>query len=190
MGMREIVMKCRSYRRFDEGHRVPVSVLRELVELARFSPSARNQQALKFKLSDTPEMNGLIFPALRWAGYIQEWDGPAEGERPAAYIIVLGDTEISQDFVCDHGIAAQSILLGAIEKGLVGCMLGAADMDLLQKNLNIPERYRILLVIALGKPAEKVVLEDVSEGGSTKYYRDEQGVHHVPKRPLEELIIG
>jgi len=189
MKLKEIIKRSRSYRRFDQKRSIPENILRELVELARFSPSAVNQQALKFMLSNTSKMNDLIFPALKWAGYLKEWNGPGEGERPPAYIVVLGDRKISQVFGCDHGIAAQSILLGAVEKGLGGCMLGSIDMDLLRENLNIPERYQILLVIALGKPAEKVVLEDMEEGGSTEYYRDEKDVHHVPKRTLKELIV-
>ena len=124
-----------------------------------------------------------------WAGYLSDWSGPAEGERPAAYIVILGDTELRKTFGCDHGIAAQSIMLGATERGLGGCMIGSIDRDALRQVLDIPERYEILLILALGKPAETVVLEDVGPGGDIKYYRDEEDVHHVPKRTLGELII-
>ncbi|MFH1553109.1 MAG: nitroreductase family protein [Candidatus Omnitrophota bacterium] len=188
--IKDIVKQSRSYRRFDGKVKIPGTTLRELIELARFSPSARNQQALKFMISDTPEKNDLIFPALSWAGSLKGWEGPKEDERPAAYIIVLGDSQASKDFGCDHGIAAQSMLLGAVEKGFGGCMLGAIKRDLLRENLKIPQRYKILLVVALGKPAEKIVLEDTEEGAGTEYYRDEKDVHHVPKRPLDELIIS
>jgi len=187
---KDIVRECRSYRRFDEKHKVSRKVLRELVALARFSPCARNQQALKFMLSCDPRKNDLIFPALKWAGYLKDWKGPKAGERPAAYIIILGDREISKDFGCDHGIAAYSILLGAAEKGLGGCMVGSIDRSMLRKNLKIPECYQILLVVAIGKPAEKVVVENVKKNGCTRYYRDRTGVHHVPKLALKELIIG
>ncbi|MFC1480370.1 nitroreductase family protein [Candidatus Omnitrophota bacterium] len=188
--IKDTVKESRSYRRFDAKVKISRDTLRELIELARFSPSARNQQALKFMLSDTPQKNDLVFPALSWAGALKGWRGPEEGERPAAYIIVLGDTQLSQDFGCDHGIAAQSMLLGAVEKGFGGCMLGAIKRDLLRGNLNIPQRYQILLVVALGKPAEKIVLEDTEEGADTSYYRDEEDAHHVPKRPLDELILS
>ncbi|MGD8968485.1 MAG: nitroreductase family protein [Anaerolineae bacterium] len=124
-----------------------------------------------------------------WAGYLKDWAGPAEGERPAAYIVILGDTEIRKNFGCDHGIAAQSIMLGATERGLGGCMLGALDTRGLREALSIPDRYDILLALALGKPKETVVLEETGPDGDIKYYRDEDGVHHVPKRPLEELIL-
>ncbi|NQT32111.1 MAG: nitroreductase family protein [Candidatus Omnitrophica bacterium] len=188
--IKDIIKKSRSYRRFDESHEITRDLLMELVELARFCPSARNQQALKFKLLCTPDKNDLIFPSLSWAGYLPGGGQPSEGERPSAYIIILGDTGISKNFYCDHGIAAQSMLLGAVEKGLGGCILGSVKREELKEKLNIPDRYEILLVIALGKPVEKVVLEDIKEGGDIKYYRDENKVHHVPKRKLDELILN
>ena len=117
------------------------------------------------------------------------WSGPEEGERPSAYIVILGDTELNKSFGCDHGIAAQSIMLGATERGLGGCMIGSIDRDELRQVLDIPERYEILLVLALGKPNETVVLEEVGPDGDIKYYRDEEDVHHVPKRSLAELVL-
>lgn len=169
---------------------IELETLRELVDLARLSASAANKQPLKYILSCDPEKNALIFPHLAWAGYLKDWPGPSEGERPSAYIIILGDTEISRSFGCDHGIAAQSILLGATEKGLGGCIIGSINRKALRQALGIPSRYEILLVLALGKPKERVVIETVGPDGDIKYWRDEDGVHHVPKRPLDEIIIG
>ncbi|MDH7569763.1 MAG: nitroreductase family protein [Armatimonadota bacterium] len=186
----ELVRKNRSYRRFYQDRRVDEQTLRELVELARLSPSAGNMQPLKFLLSADPALNARIFPTLAWAGYLRDWSGPAEGERPAAYIVIVGDKEIRPNFGCDHGIAAQSILLGAVERGLGGCMIGAIDRKALRAVLNLPEeRWDILLVIALGYPKEQVVLEEVGPDGDIKYYRDAAGVHHVPKRRLDDLIL-
>mgnify|MGYP003681958164 CR=1 FL=1 len=132
----------------------------------------------------------MIFPHLAWAGYIKDWAGPCEGERPSAYIIILGDTQIIRSFGCDHGIAAQSILLGAIEKGLGGCIIGAVEQQGLRKALEIPERYEILLVLALGKPRETAVIETVGPMGDIKYWRDSEGIHHIPKRLLDDIIVG
>ena len=185
----DLIRKNRSYRRFHQDVPVGVKTLRALVSLARLSASGANLQPLKYILSSDPETNATIFPHTRWAGYLKDWDGPAEGERPAAYVVILGDTEIRSSFGCDHGIAAQSIMLGATERGLGGCILGALDRTALREALDIPERYDILLVLALGKPKETVVLEDVGPDGDIKYYRDESSVHHVPKRSLEELIL-
>lgn len=187
--IRELVVRNRSCRRFDE--RVPVTrqALEELVDLARLSPSAANLQPLKYILSCDPEMNARVFPHLAWAGYLKDWPGPSEGERPAAYIVILGDTQISRSAGCDHGIAAQSMLLGAVEKGLAGCMIGLIRRDDLRETLEIPPQYEILLVIALGQPREKAVIETVGPEGDIKYYRDDAGTHHVPKRSLDEVIL-
>lgn len=185
----DIVKADRSYRRFHQDRPIGQAVLRELVNLGRLSPCASNLQPLKYIISADPRTNAKIFPTTAWAGYLKDWPGPAEGERPSAYIIILGDKEISKGFGCDHGIAAQSILLGAAEKGIGGCMIGSIQRDELRTALDIPERYDILLVLALGYPNETVVLEDVGPDGDTKYYRDAQGVHHVPKRTLDEIIL-
>jgi nitroreductase len=190
MSLKDLVFKTRSYRRFHQEVAVERETLRELVDLARLSASGSNRQPLKFMLSCEPEENALIFPHTRWAGALKDWPGPAEGERPSAYVIILGDTEVSKSFDRDLGIAAQSIMLGATEKGLGGCMIGSIDRTRLREELGILERYDILLILALGKPAEKVVLEEVGPDGDIRYYRDDQGVHHVPKRALDDLIIG
>lgn len=189
MDLRELVLKTRSYRRFYEDVPVPHETLRELVDLARQTASAANRQPLKYWLSWEPEMNQKIFPCLAWAAYLKDWGGPAEGERPSAYIIILGDTEIAKDFNLDPGIAAQTIMLGATERGFGGCMIASIRREMLREALDIPERYQILLVLALGKPKEKVVLEPVGPDGDIRYYRDSEGVHHVPKRSLDEIIL-
>jgi len=188
MSIRDLIVKNRSCRRFDESKGITTETLRELVDLARLSASGANLQPLKFVLSADPETNAKIFPCTAWAGYLREWDGPAEGERPAAYIVILNDTEIKKAPGCDHGIAAQSMLLGAAERGLGGCMIASLKKEQLREALSIPERYDIVLVIALGVPAESVVVDDAADG-NIRYWRDDAGVHHVPKRALDEIIL-
>jgi nitroreductase len=188
--LKDLILKNRSYRRFYEEVPVEIETLRELVDLGRLSASSANLQPLKYILSCNPQKNALIFPNLAWAGYLKDWPGPREGERPPAYIIILGDKNISKSFACDHGIAAQNILLGAVEKGLGGCIIGSINKDGLRKVLGIPSQYEILLVIALGKPKEKVVIETVGPDGNIRYWRDNEGMHHVPKRKLSEIIIA
>jgi nitroreductase len=188
--LEELVKKNRSYRRFDESFKVELDTLKELVGLARLSASGANLQPLKYVLSNAPEINEKIFSTLVWAAYLKDWAGPDKGQRPSAYIIVLLDKEISGGAGVDHGIACQTMLLGAVEKGLGGCMIGSVKREDLKKVMNLQDRYDILLVLALGKPAEEVVVEDVGPDGDIKYYRDENEVHHVPKRGLKDLIIG
>jgi len=190
VSFKNLVLKTRSYRRFDQSVLVSLDALRELVDLARQAASGSNIQPLKYILSVDPATNARIFPHTRWAGYLEGWSGPAEGERPTAYVIILGDTELRHDFDRDLGIAAQTIMLGATEQGLGGCMIGSIDREQLRALLGVPEQYKILLVLALGKPAETVVLEPVGPDGSIRYYRDADDVHHVPKRSLEEVIVG
>jgi nitroreductase len=187
--IRDLVLQNRSYRRFHQDVAVDRNTLLELVDLARLSASSANRQPLKYLLSFDSARNALIFPTLSWAAYLKDWNGPAEGERPSAYIIILGDTSITSSFSCDHGIAAQSIMLGATERGLGGCMITSIQRERLRPALRIPEHLEILLAIALGTPAETVLLEPMGSDGDFKYWRDAEGRHHVPKRPLEELVV-
>ena len=188
--IKDLILQNRSYRRFHQDVAVSEETLRELVDLARLSPSAANKQALKYVLSGEPEKNARIFPSLAWAASLPDWAGPEEGEKPSAYIIIVEDTEIKQSFGVDHGIVAQSILLGAVEKGLGGCMIGSVRKDVLREAISLAPRYEIALVLALGKPKEKVVVEQVGTDGSVKYWRDSDKTHHVPKRALDEIILG
>jgi nitroreductase len=188
--LKDLVRTCRSYRRYYEDHALDEETLRELVDLARLAASGHNAQPLKYLLSWEPEKNAVIFPHLTWAAYLKDWPGPSEGERPSAYIIVLGDTEIRKSFTFDQGISAQNILLGARERGLGGCILAAINRNGLREDLGIADRYEILFVLALGKPKEKVVLEVLEPGGDVRYWRDAGGVHHVPKRRLGDIIVG
>ena len=185
----DIALKNRSYRRFDESADIDQKLLRDCVDLARLSASGANAQPLKYVLSNDRETNAKIFSTLSWAGYLQDWHGPTEGERPSAYIVLLLDTSLRKDPGCDHGIAAQSIMLGAVEKGLGGCMLGSIRKQELSDALQLPSHFEILLVVALGKPVETVEVETVGSDGDIKYWRDEEGVHHVPKRSLDEVIV-
>lgn len=187
--IKELVAKNRSYRRFFQDEKIEDDTLKELVDLARLSSTGANLQGIKYIISNDEQKNQRIFPHLRWARYLKDWDGPEEGEKPSAYIVMLLDKSTSASCFCDHGIACQSILLGATEKGLGGCMFGSIDKEGLKQELQIPDRYETLLVLALGKPKEIVVLEEIAETGDIKYWRDKNGIHHVPKRKLEDIII-
>jgi nitroreductase len=188
MNIKDLVTKTRTYRRFDESYIVEYKVLEQLIGLARLSASGANRQPLKFLLLNTPEDCGRIFPFTAWAGYLKEWPGPDRGERPSAYIVILGDNLISESFGVDHGIAAQSIMLGATEAGIGGCMIGSIKRDELRKEFKIPLQFEILLILALGKPVENVIIDEI-KNGDVKYWRDQEKTHHVPKRNLTELIL-
>jgi nitroreductase len=187
--LKDLVHKNRSYRRFYEDVAIEIETLYELIDLARLSASGRNAQPLKYFISTSNKNNSIIFTKIAWAAYLKDWSGPIEGERPSAYIILVLDKNISTAHFCDEGIAAQSILLGATEKGLGGCMIMSIKKEELQKELSIPEQFEILMVIALGKPKETIILEPMPSNGEYKYWRDENQVHHVPKRALKEIVL-
>jgi nitroreductase len=188
MNLKDIVFKTRSCRRFDESHKVNMKTLEDLVDLARLSASGANRQPLKYLIYNNPEDCKRVFPSVIWAAYLKNWDGPAPGERPSGYIIILGDRSITEVFGVDHGIAAQSIMLGATEAGLGGCMIASIKRDLLRDELKIPDRFEILLILALGRPVERIIIDEI-KNGDVKYWRDSDKNHHVPKRPLSDLII-
>jgi len=187
--LKELILKNRSYRRFDQSEIVPMRLLRAMVEAARLSASAKNMQPLRYMLFNDSESCSRIFPTLAWAGYMKDWPGPEDGERPSAYIVQLGDLDLTNDWWCDDGIAAQSMLLTAVEQDFGGCIIGSVQRERLRETLNIPDQYKIIQVLALGKPAEEVVIDEMSDG-DIKYWRDKEEVHHVPKRGMDELIVS
>lgn len=187
--LKDLILKNRSYRRFYQSETVSEDQLKEMIDNARLSPCGRNIQSLKYILSTTSETTEKIFPSLAWAAYLKDWKGPEEGERPSAYIIMVNDREITENYFWDHGIAVQSILLTATEMGLGGCIIASVQKEKLRNELRIPEQYDIIQVIALGKPKETVVLDEVPVSGDIKYWRDTNAVHHVPKRKLEEILV-
>jgi nitroreductase len=189
MTFEELITKNRSYRRFHEDEKVNPGTIKELIGYARLSASSGNIQGLKFFMSTDHASNDRIFKHLKWAYYFKDWDGPVPGERPTAYIVILGDTDIHSTIDIDVGIAAQSILLGATSFGLGGCMFGSIDRLGLRKSFNIPKKLQIALVIALGKPKESVKIDEVDSSGNIEYWRDENRTHHVPKRKLDDLLV-
>ena len=188
--LKDLVKQCRSYRRFYQDTAIPYSELADMVDTARLAASASNAQALKFKILCTPEECAGIFPYTAWAGALKDWDGPEEGERPSAYIVILCDLTVAKNKQWDEGIAAQTLMLAAAEKGYGGCMIGSCRRSEILSILKLnPENYSVGLVLALGKPKEEVRLVPVGDDGSTTYYRDENQVHYVPKRSLEDVLV-
>lgn len=188
MTLRDLLLKTRSYRRFYQEKQISIEELKEIVENVRYTSSAANKQPLKFILVNDKSMNQDIFPHLRWAGYLPDWDGPGVGEQPAAYIIMMGNRKESPNIDADYGIAMQTIMLSAVEKGYGGCIIGSFNKDKIRELLDIPADLEIPVVLALGKPKEQIVIEEV-KNGDIKYWRDEQQIHHVPKRSVEDLIF-
>lgn len=190
--LRNLLARNRSVRRFEQGRSVGAETLRELVALTRLTASGRNAQPLRYRLVTSEADKEAIFPLLAWAGYFTEWPGPAEGERPAAYLVQCLDTDYGQNCLCDDGLQLEAITLGATTLGLSCCIIKAFNAPALERALALPENLKARYVLAIGYAAENVVIEDMdgSSEADFKYYRTPDGTHHVPKRPLSELIIG
>lgn len=189
--LRKLLMTDRSVRRFDASKTIGEDVLKNLVELTRYCASGRNLQPLKYRLVVTPEECEKIYPLLKWAGYLTDWDGPDKNERPVAYLVQCLDTNISDSLLCDDGLHIQAITLGACSLGIGACVIKSFNVINVAQSLGIEEHLKPIYIIALGYPVEKVVVEDMIKDTpeAVKYYRSEDGIHHVPKRMLSGLII-
>ena len=185
----DLLKKNRSYRRFNEDKKLDAATLRGLVQLSRYAPSAANLQELRYRIVHEIDEREAIFPHLKWANYLKDWDGPAYGQRPTGYILVLVPKNHTRFHFYDAGLAIQSMLLGATERGLGGCIIASMDREHISRALALPEKMEILLAIALGTPAEEVLIDDIKAGDNIEYWRDEKDRHHVPKLDLESLIV-
>lgn len=190
MNLTELAFNNRTFRRFDQSVPIGMKTLEELIELSRYTASAMNKQPLRHILITDPDKCAAVFEGLAWAGYLKDWPGPEQGQRPTGYVVICHQGEPGSWSKVDLGIVAQTILLGAVEKGFGGCMLGALKKDIIGKALDLPEELEIMLVLALGLPAETVVVEDLEPEGDFKYWREPDGTHHVPKRGKDELIVA
>jgi len=186
MGLLQHAKQTRSVRRFRENERLSRKTVENFVDTSRFAPNGANLQRLRFSIVTDKEKCEGIFPSTKWAGYLEDWDGPAEGERPSGYIVIHIPREEKPYTRIDAGIAAGYIVLAAEEAGVGSCMIMSFDPDTVKIVVGTPEGYKPVLVIALGYPAETVVLEE--SDGNVKYWRDSSGVHHVPKLPLEDIL--
>ncbi len=188
----DLVKQNRSYRGYDHSRKITKEELEELVELTRYCAASANKQVLKFHISYEDAEVDAIQPMTKWAAKLPDLHLPYEGTAPTAFITICVDLSLAPNetaFLRDVGIAAQTILLGAAEKGLGGCMIGSFNKADLTSYLKLPENLSANLVIALGKPAEDIRIVDAADG-NTDYYRDETGkVHYVPKRSLQEILI-
>ena len=181
-----IITKRRSIRRFQQ-KLIPFGVLEKLVNAARVAPSSANFQPLEYVVIDDKDLLPEVFTTLKWAGYIAPEGDPPEGEKPTAYVVVLVNKEISDSgYERDVGAAVENILLVALEEGIGSCWIGSINKKRLRKILNIPHFLAIDSVIALGYSTESPVMENMTD--SVKYWKDESGTLHVPKRRLNNIF--
>ncbi len=190
--LKQLLLADRTVRRFREEEKISRDTLVELVELTRYCASGRNLQPLRYCIVVDDEQCRAVFGQLKWAGYYADWDGPESGERPVAYLIQCIDTALTRNCLCDDGLQLQAITLGATARGIGCCIIKSFNMAGIRDALSIDDRYQPNYVVALGYPAESVKLETTCGNISDdiRYYRTPDGVQHVPKRPLEELLLS
>ncbi|MFI3324934.1 MAG: nitroreductase family protein [Clostridia bacterium] len=189
---KDLVKANRSYRGYDESRFITLEELTDMVDHARLSPSSVNAQPFQYYLANEKEEVAKIQKLTKWAKALPNDTLPHKGMCPTAFIIIYQDMsngESTQRYQKDVGIVAQTILLAAAEKGLGGCMIGNYSPNEVKKNIDLPDNLMPMLIIAIGKPSEEIVLTEIEKGESIKYYRDENDVHYVPKRKLEDIIL-
>jgi nitroreductase len=180
----EKIVERRAIRKFSQ-EPVLKETIKKCVDAARLSPSGMNRQPLKYVIVNEEKLLEKVFSTTRWAGYLPDYE-PSKEEMPRAYIVVLLDKRIKEKVGHDAGIAVMSISMVAYEEGLGSCILGAIDRPKLRRILNVPEQLEIVLAVALGHSAEDPVTDEV-KNGDIKYWLDENGVIHVPKRKLGDI---
>ena len=185
--IKELLSVTRSYRRFDASKSIDTADLSAIVNAVRLSPSAANLQRVRVAIVNNNLQKDRIFSCLSFAAYLKDWQGPSVSERPAAYLVVLTEKEPDVNLAIDIGLASEAMILTAREMGIGACLFRSFKPDVLAEIINKP-LYVPSLVIALGYPAEDVVIDEVKDG-NVKYFRDENGVHHVPKLSLNEIIV-
>lgn len=184
---KDLVKSARSYRRFDQNKKISTDDLMDIVDTSRYTASGGNLQPLRYKLINDEETCAKVFGMLKWAAYYKDWEGPLDGQKPAAYIVVCGES--GKNTSTEEGIRSETMVLAAMEKGIGSCILANIDRQGLKESLNLPQLYEAKLVIALGYPAEKVVTDEIPADGDVKYYRDSEDVHHTPKIALKDQLI-
>ena len=190
--IKDLVVKSRSYRGYDESRKVSREELLELVDCARFAPSSVNGQPFRYLLVYEKEQVDRLQALTGWARALPDMKLPHPGKCPTAFIVICQNTEWDDNlnrYLRDVGAVAQTMLLAAAEKDLGGIMIGNFSPEKVAKAMDLPETIVPMLIVAIGRPDEKIVLTEIENGQSTKYYRDEQDVHYVPKRKLEDIVI-
>ena len=190
--LKDLVIRNRSYRGYDENHRITKEELLEFVDCARLCPSSVNKQPFMYRLVLEQEEVKRLQKEAKWARGLPDMQLPHKGMHPTAFIVICLDSNLGNSiarYQKDVGIVAQTMLLAAAETNLGGCMIGNFGASSVKRALNLEEHIQPMLIVAFGKPAEKIILTEIEEGESTDYYRDEKDIHYVPKRKLKDIII-
>lgn len=205
--LKSLLVETRTCRRFQNDYEISSEILEDLVDMARITSSARNAQVLRYAIINGTEICKKMVPTYALGGSLKAHEKPQPHQAPTAYIVILAPSDLDEWSIMDIGIAAQTIQLGATEKGLAACIIGAFNgsklleilegqgldtCDKLFSVLRAHEDDKIILkprlLLALGKSAEKCIISDIPENGKTVYFH-ENDVNIVPKRKLADIIL-
>ena len=188
---KDLVTSARSYRKYDQAQGIEEATLRGFVDIARIANSGTNLQPFKYKIIGAQPMVDQLFAITKWGGRYKNYTGPAPGEQPAGYIVICCDNDVRKASTAemDTGIVAEVLVLAAADAGYGSCMIGNFARDKCRELLQLKDNIEPMLVVAFGRPNDTIVLDELEAGGSTDYYRDDKGVHHVPKRKLEDILL-
>ena len=186
----DLVLAARTCRRFVEDEPLSMNDLDWLVDCARLTPSARNAQVLRFSLVTKGDVCDELFRLTAWAGALKGAGTPGPGERPTAFIAIAAPKEGAKLAPYDAGIASETIQLAAATQGWGCCIIYSVNRAEAAPLLGLPAELELLLVLGLGVEKEVRAIAEMPADGSFNYWRDAAGVHHVPKRSLQELVIG
>lgn len=186
MKLYDLIISRRTIREF-QNRSITIATLKRIANAGRLAPQAANRQPLEFVIVDDFDVCRRIFPLIRLAGYLK-WQPSAE-RQPRAYIAVIVNEKLQKPawVPYDVALASENMCLAAWGNGIGSCLIGAFDKGKTEALLKLPNGYKLALLIALGYPAHKSVVEEMKDC-SIEYWRDEDGTFHVPKRPLNKIV--
>ncbi len=194
MNVYDAVKSRRTIRKFKQDP-VPSEDIKKIIDCARLAPYGANLQPLKFAVITDENDRKNLYPLIKYAAYLTDWN-PSFEECPPVYIAVLTDTSLkaADKSECDCGAAVMSMWLEAEELGLGSCWLGAIDRNKIKEKIMKLKKQtshsNVIIVsymLGLGYPAQSGETFDMKD--DIKYYFDENGNVHVPKRTLDEIIV-
>ena len=184
----KLVNQTRCTRRFKPNIKIPKKDLEEIIDTARISSSAKNMQPLKYLIVTNEKQVNILSTTSKWATHLTAWN-QSKSEQPSAYIIMLNDSSIDGYSMIDAGICLQTIMLAARSKGYASCALASIDKDICKIEFNLNDTLEPMLGIAIGVEDEIIHLVDV-KNDDINYYRNKKDEHCVPKRALDDVLIG
>jgi nitroreductase len=148
MDVFEAIQERKSIRAYRDKP-IPRETIERLLEAGRLAPSAGNSEPWHFITVTHVEKRKTLSKGL-YAKFITQ--------APLA-IVVCGDKKASADwYAVDASLAVENMVLSAVGEGLGTCIVGSFTEADVKALLKIPERFEVIVIIAVGYPREKLDL--------------------------------